>query len=99
MVEQSFPETGPVSETFFYFCIFQHWVLKKFLNLGSCNCGKPSEMMELVILMVEPSILQYRLQKDQQMLKEVVDFLLIRSKFLPRHVTAYGCHRHGVVSA
>jgi hypothetical protein len=34
-----------------------------------------------IILMVEPSILQYRLQKDQQMLKEVVDFLLIRSKF------------------
>jgi hypothetical protein len=31
--------------------------------------------------MVEPSILQYRLQKDQQMLKEVVDVLLMRSKF------------------
>jgi hypothetical protein len=26
--------------------------------------------------MIEPSILQYRLQKDQQMLKEVVDFLI-----------------------
>jgi hypothetical protein len=26
------------------------------------------------VIMVEPSILQYRLQKDQQMLKEVVDF-------------------------
>jgi hypothetical protein len=31
--------------------------------------------------MVEPSILQYRLQKDQQMIKEMVDVLLIRSKF------------------
>jgi hypothetical protein len=31
--------------------------------------------------MVEPSILQYRLKKDQQMLKEAVDVLLIRSKF------------------
>jgi hypothetical protein len=50
----------------------------------------------MYVLMVEPSILQYRLQKDQQLLKEVVDFLLIRSKFLPRHVSAYGCHPQGV---
>jgi hypothetical protein len=27
-----------------------------------------------LVLMVEPTILQYRLQKDQPMLKEVVDF-------------------------
>jgi hypothetical protein len=33
------------------------------------------------------------------MLKEVVDFVLIRYKFLPRHVSAYGCHPLGVVSA
>jgi hypothetical protein len=26
--------------------------------------------------MVEPNILQYRLQKDQQMLKELVDFFI-----------------------
>jgi hypothetical protein len=41
--------------------------------------------------MVEPSILQYRLKKDQQILKEVVDFLLTRSKFYPdvfRHMVA-----------
>jgi hypothetical protein len=38
-------------------------------------------MTDSIILMVEPSILQYRLQKDQQMLKEVVDVLLTRSKF------------------
>jgi hypothetical protein len=50
-------------------------------------------------LMVEPSILQYRLQKDQQMLKEVVNYLLIRSKFLHRHDPAYVCHPQGVVSA
>jgi hypothetical protein len=31
--------------------------------------------------MDEPSVSWYRLQKDQQMLKEVVDFLLICSKF------------------
>jgi hypothetical protein len=30
--------------------------------------------MYLGILMAEPTILQYRLQKHQQMLKEVVDF-------------------------
>jgi hypothetical protein len=29
------------------------------------------------------------------MLKEVVEFLLIRSKFLPRHVSAYVCHLQG----
>jgi hypothetical protein len=34
-----------------------------------------------LVLMAVPSILQYRLQKDQQMLKEAVDVLLIRSKF------------------
>jgi hypothetical protein len=51
-------------------------------------------------LMFEPSILQYRLQKDQQMLKEVVDVLLIRSNFfLPLHVSACSCHPQGVVSA
>jgi hypothetical protein len=47
--------------------------------------------------MVEPSILQYRLQKDQQMLNELVDVLLIRSKFLD--VSEYGCHPQGVLSA
>jgi hypothetical protein len=36
--------------------------------------------------------------KNQQMLKEVVNVLLIRSKFLPRHVSAYGCHPQRVVS-
>jgi hypothetical protein len=42
-------------------------------------------------LMVEPSIL-YRLQEDQQMLKEIVDFLFINtSKYYPgmmRHIVA-----------
>jgi hypothetical protein len=32
------------------------------------------------------------------MLKEVADFLFIRSKFLP-HVSTYGCHPQGVMSA
>jgi hypothetical protein len=37
--------------------------------------------------MVEPSILQYRLQKDQQMLKEVVDFFINTLHiFLPRRL-------------
>jgi hypothetical protein len=50
--------------------------------------------------MVEPSVLQYRLQKDQQMLKEVVNFFINRFQiFLPRHVSAYGYHPQGVVSA
>jgi hypothetical protein len=41
--------------------------------------------------MVEPSILQYRLQKDQQMLKEVVDFVNSLQIFYPdmfRHMVA-----------
>jgi hypothetical protein len=42
-VEQRVLETEPVSETFFLnFFIFQHWVLKKFLNLSGCDCVAPS---------------------------------------------------------
>jgi hypothetical protein len=40
------------------------------------------------------------LQKDQQLLNEVVDFFINTFQiFLPRHVLAYGCHPQGVVSA
>jgi hypothetical protein len=37
--------------------------------------------------------------KDQQMLKEVVDFFINTFQILPRHVSAYGYHPQGVVSA
>jgi hypothetical protein len=37
--------------------------------------------------------------KDQHTLKEVVDFINTFQIFLPRHVSADGCHPQGVVSA
>jgi hypothetical protein len=40
------------------------------------------------------------LQKDQQTLQKVVDFFINMFQiFLPRYVSAYGCHPQGVVSA
>jgi hypothetical protein len=55
--------------------------------------------LDITFLMFEPSILQYRLQKDQQMLKEVVDVLLIRSKFSTLTYFGICLPSSGVVSA
>jgi hypothetical protein len=34
--------------------------------------------------------------KDQQMLKEIVDYFINMLQILPQHVSAYGCHPQGV---
>jgi hypothetical protein len=53
----------------------------KWMNSVQCKYKQEDTNIIQIILKVGPTILQYSLQKDQQMLKKAVDVLLIHSKF------------------
>jgi hypothetical protein len=53
----------------------------------------------LLEYMEAQNVMLLSLVKNQQMLKEVVNFFINTFQILPLHVSAYGCHPNGIVSA